>query len=57
MPDLAEIFAVRPASSRSGRGATPEEAVGPMFFLCSPWSKFVQGQVLTVNCGQRTGMT
>jgi 3-oxoacyl-[acyl-carrier protein] reductase len=40
-----------------GRGATPEEAAGAIFFLCSPWSNFVQGQVLTVNGGQATGMT
>jgi 3-oxoacyl-[acyl-carrier protein] reductase len=40
-----------------GRGARPEEAAGAIFFLCSPWSDFVQGQVLTVNGGQMTGMT
>jgi 3-oxoacyl-[acyl-carrier protein] reductase len=40
-----------------GRGARPEEAAGAIFFLCSPWSNFVQGQVLTVNGGQMTGMT
>jgi 3-oxoacyl-[acyl-carrier protein] reductase len=40
-----------------GRPATPAEAAGPIFFLCSPWSNFVQGQVLTVNGGQMTGMT
>jgi 3-oxoacyl-[acyl-carrier protein] reductase len=40
-----------------GRGALPEEAAGAIFFLCSPWSNFVQGQVLTVNGGQMTGMT
>jgi 3-oxoacyl-[acyl-carrier protein] reductase len=40
-----------------GRAATPEEAAGAIFFLCSPWSNFVQGQVLTVNGGQTTGMT
>jgi 3-oxoacyl-[acyl-carrier protein] reductase len=40
-----------------GRGARPEEAAGAIFFLCSPWSNFVQGQVLTVNGGQATGMT
>ena len=40
-----------------GRGAMPEEAAGAIFFLCSPWSNFVQGQVLTVNGGQMTGMT
>ena len=40
-----------------GRGARPEEAAGAIFFLCSPWSDFVNGQVLTVNGGQMTGMT
>ena len=40
-----------------GRAGTPEEAAGAVFFLCSPWSNFVQGQVLTVNGGQMTGMT
>jgi len=40
-----------------GRAARPEEAAGPILFLCSPWSNFVTGQVLTVNGGQMTGMT
>jgi 3-oxoacyl-[acyl-carrier protein] reductase len=40
-----------------GRPAMPQEAAGAIFFLCSPWSNFVQGQVLTVNGGQTTGMT
>jgi 3-oxoacyl-[acyl-carrier protein] reductase len=40
-----------------GRPATPREAAGAVFFLCSPWSNFVHGQVLTVNGGQTTGMT
>jgi 3-oxoacyl-[acyl-carrier protein] reductase len=40
-----------------GRAATPREAAGAIFFLCSPWSNFVHGQVLTVNGGQTTGMT
>jgi len=40
-----------------GRAGTPEEAAGAIFFLCSPWSNFVHGQVLTVNGGQATGMT
>jgi 3-oxoacyl-[acyl-carrier protein] reductase len=40
-----------------GRAGTPQEAAGAIFFLCSPWSNFVQGQVLTVNGGQMTGMT
>src|ERR1700712_2810706 len=40
-----------------GRPGTPEEAAGGVFFLCSPWSDFVHGQVLNVTCGQFTGMT
>jgi 3-oxoacyl-[acyl-carrier protein] reductase len=40
-----------------GRPGTPEEAAGAILFLCSPWSNFVTGQVLTVNGGQTTGMT
>jgi 3-oxoacyl-[acyl-carrier protein] reductase len=40
-----------------GRPATPEEAAGPIFFLCTPWSNFVHGQVLTASGGQMTGMT
>jgi 3-oxoacyl-[acyl-carrier protein] reductase len=40
-----------------GRPGTPAEAAGAIFFLCSPWSNFVHGQVLTVNGGQMTGMT
>jgi 3-oxoacyl-[acyl-carrier protein] reductase len=40
-----------------GRGATPEEAAGAIFFLCSPWSNFVHGQVLNVTGGQIAGMS
>ena len=40
-----------------GRAATPEEAAGGVFFLCSPWSNYVHGQVLNVTGGQFTGMT
>jgi len=40
-----------------GRSATPEEAAGGVFFLCSPWSNYVHGQVLNVTGGQFTGMT
>ena len=40
-----------------GRPGTPEEAVGGVFFLCSPWSNFVHGQVLNVTGGQFSGMT
>ncbi len=40
-----------------GRPATPEEAAGPIFFLCSPWANYVHGQVLNVTGGQFGGMT
>jgi 3-oxoacyl-[acyl-carrier protein] reductase len=40
-----------------GRPGSPEEAAGGVFFLCSPWSNFVHGQVLNVTGGQFTGMT
>jgi 3-oxoacyl-[acyl-carrier protein] reductase len=40
-----------------GRPGTPEEAAGGVFFLCSPWSDYVHGQVLNVTGGQFTGMT
>jgi 3-oxoacyl-[acyl-carrier protein] reductase len=40
-----------------GRPATPYEAAGPIVFLCSPWSNFVHGQVITASGGQTTGMT
>jgi 3-oxoacyl-[acyl-carrier protein] reductase len=40
-----------------GRPGTPEEAAGGIFFLCSPWSNFVHGQVLNITGGQFTGMT
>jgi len=39
-----------------GRPGTPEEAAGGVFFLCTPWSNFVHGQVLNVTGGQFTGM-
>jgi 3-oxoacyl-[acyl-carrier protein] reductase len=39
-----------------GRPAIPEEAAGPIFFLCSPWSNYVHGQVLNVTGGQFGGM-
>ena len=40
-----------------GRPASPQEAAGPVFFLCSPWSNYVHGQVLNVTGGQLGGMT
>ena len=40
-----------------GRPATPEEAAGGVFFLCSPWSNYVHGQTLHVTGGLFGGMT
>jgi 3-oxoacyl-[acyl-carrier protein] reductase len=40
-----------------GRPAQPEEAAGAIFMLCTPWSNFVHGQVITASGGQTTGMT
>jgi 3-oxoacyl-[acyl-carrier protein] reductase len=40
-----------------GRPGTTEEAAGGVFFLCSPWSNYVSGQVLNVTGGQFSGMT
>src|SRR3954449_12206218 len=40
-----------------GRPATPNEAAGPVFFLCSPWANYIHGQVLNVTGGQFGGMT
>ncbi len=46
-----------PAIIPLGRPAMPEDAAGPIFFLCSHWSNFVHGQVITASGGQTTGMT
>ncbi len=40
-----------------GRPGTTAEAAGGVFFLCSPWSNYVHGQVLNVTGGQFGGMT
>ena len=40
-----------------GRPASPEEAARPVFFLCSPDSNYIHGQVLNVTGGQFGGMT
>jgi 3-oxoacyl-[acyl-carrier protein] reductase len=40
-----------------GRPGTTQEAAGGVFFLCSPWSNYVHGQILNVTGGQFTGMT
>jgi 3-oxoacyl-[acyl-carrier protein] reductase len=40
-----------------GRPASPDEAAGGIFFLCSPWSNYVHGQTLHVTGGIFGGMT
>ncbi|HUA12166.1 MAG TPA: SDR family oxidoreductase [Solirubrobacteraceae bacterium] len=40
-----------------GRPASPQEAAGGVFFLCSPWSNYVHGQTLHVTGGLFGGMT
>jgi 3-oxoacyl-[acyl-carrier protein] reductase len=39
-----------------GRAATPEEAAAPVFFLASPLSNYVHGQVLNITGGMFGGM-
>jgi 3-oxoacyl-[acyl-carrier protein] reductase len=40
-----------------GRPASPQEAAGGVFFLCSPWSNYVHGQTLHITGGLFGGMT
>ncbi len=40
-----------------GRTGTAEEAAGGIFLLCTPWSNYIHGQVLTVSGGLFGGMT
>jgi 3-oxoacyl-[acyl-carrier protein] reductase len=39
-----------------GRPAQPQEAAGPVLFLCSDLGNYVHGQVINVTGGQFTGM-
>ncbi len=51
-----QLRAMAPMLIPLGRPGTPEEAAGGIFFLCSPWSNYVHGQVLNVTGGQFAGM-
>jgi 3-oxoacyl-[acyl-carrier protein] reductase len=51
-----QMRSMAPALIPLGRPGTPQEAAGGVFFLCSPWSNFVHGQVLNITGGQFTGM-
>jgi 3-oxoacyl-[acyl-carrier protein] reductase len=55
IPD--QMRSLAPMMIPLGRPGTPQEAAGGVFFLCSPWSNFVHGQVLNLTGGQFTGMT
>jgi 3-oxoacyl-[acyl-carrier protein] reductase len=55
IPDQMRQMA--PVTIPLGRPGTPREAAGGIFFLCSPWSNYVHGQVLNVTGGQWSGMT
>jgi 3-oxoacyl-[acyl-carrier protein] reductase len=51
-----QMRAMAPMLVPLGRPGTPEEAAGGVFFLCSPWSNYVHGQVLNITGGQFGGM-
>jgi 3-oxoacyl-[acyl-carrier protein] reductase len=55
IPD--QMRAMAPMMIPLGRPGTPQEAAGGVFFLCSPWSNYVHGQVLNITGGQFGGMT
>jgi len=40
-----------------GRAASPAEAAGGIFILCTPWANYIHGQVLHITGGQFGGMT
>jgi 3-oxoacyl-[acyl-carrier protein] reductase len=50
------VRAGAPALIPLGRPATPEEAASVILFLCSPWSNYVHGQVITASGGYLGGM-
>jgi 3-oxoacyl-[acyl-carrier protein] reductase len=52
-----QMRAVAPMLIPLGRPGTTREAAGGVFFLCSPWSNYVHGQVLNITGGQLGGMT
>jgi 3-oxoacyl-[acyl-carrier protein] reductase len=54
IPD--QLREIAPMFIALGRRGVPQEAAGGVFFLCSPWSNYVHGQVLNVTGGQFGGM-
>jgi 3-oxoacyl-[acyl-carrier protein] reductase len=55
IPD--QLRGMAPLMIPLGRPGTRQEAAGGVFFLCSPWSNYVHGQVLNITGGQFSGMT
>jgi 3-oxoacyl-[acyl-carrier protein] reductase len=51
-----QMRAMAPMLVPLGRPGTADEAAGGVFFLCSPWSNYVHGQVLNITGGQFGGM-
>jgi 3-oxoacyl-[acyl-carrier protein] reductase len=58
-PTDAEIYTPKPMPGLVllGRSGTIEEAASSIFWLCSPLSNYVTGQVIPVNGGARGGMS
>jgi len=52
-----QLRGLAPTMIPLGRPGTPHEAAGGVLFLCSPWSDFVTGHVLTVSGGALGGMS
>jgi 3-oxoacyl-[acyl-carrier protein] reductase len=55
IPD--QLREIAPTFIPLGRRGIPQEAAGGVFFLCSPWSNYVHGQVLNITGGQLGGMS
>jgi 3-oxoacyl-[acyl-carrier protein] reductase len=55
IPD--QLRSMAPMLIPLGRAGTPQEAAGGVFFLCSPWSNYVHGQVLHITGGSLGGMS
>jgi len=57
-PTEAEIYAAKPMPGIVlGRTGTIHEAGDAIFWLCSPLSNYVTGQLIPVNGGARGGMS
>ncbi|MTD15958.1 SDR family oxidoreductase [Nakamurella sp. YIM 132087] len=52
-----KVMTVAAQSIPSGRVASPQEAAGAVFLLCTPWSDWITGQVLLATGGQVYGMS